>query len=255
MAIANSTGVLDTTIGYVIPVNVGTWGDLGNTAWSSWSSWLNQPADPLVWLTDAVDLGTNTYFNMTTTAVVNGNLTYNIHASTTGAFAGEEITTTIISGNRGEVQGNLDAFYGRYVMIQANIAGTGGLPSLQQLTFTTQNTNYTLTLDDLDSSQLTANGTGRIIPLGRTVGAVKNMQITPRLGSGGSVYVDTGYIDTDYFESSLSRPVFPTVVSKNRNTPTVQFNNTADEIVDTVFDAHITVLPEQARLDDNLIVR
>jgi len=254
MALANSTGVLDTTVGYVIPINVGTWGDLGNTAWSSWSSWLNQPADPLVWLTDAVDLGTNTFFNMTTTAVVNGNLTYNIHASTTGAFAGEEITTTITSGNRGEVQGNLDAFYGRYVMIQANIAGTGGLPSLEQLTFTTQNTNFTITLDDLDSSTLAANGAGRVVPVGRTVGAIKNMQVTTRKSTAGGQYVDSGYVASGYFQQT-STIVIPNVLGKNRHTPTVEFNNTDGDGVDVVFDAHITVLPEQARLDDNLIVR
>ena len=186
--------------------------------------------------------------------MVNGNLTYNIHTSTTGNFAGEETTTTITSGNIGQVQGNLDAFYGRYVVIQANIASTGGLPSLQQLTFTTQNTNYTITLDDLDTTQLAANGTGRIVPLGRTVGAVKNMQITPRQSAAGGLYVASGYVDTNYFEET-SRIVIPSVLGKNRHTPTVEFNNTNSDVVDVVFDAHITVLPEQARLDDNLIVR
>jgi hypothetical protein len=195
---------------------------------------------------------------MTTQAVVNGNLTYNIHTSQTGAFAGEETTTTIFSGNLNEVSGNLDAFYGRYVVVQANVASTGGLSSIQELQFTTQNVSYTVTLDDLDTTQLTANSTGVIVPLGRTVGAVRNIQATARKTTtgGGIQYVATGYIAATYFDDTTgSDIVVPSIISKNRHAPTLQFTTTDNVTTDVVFDAIITVLPEQARLNDNLIVR
>jgi hypothetical protein len=66
--------------------------------------------------------------------------------------------------------------------------------------------------------------------------------------------VDSGYVASGYFQQT-STIVIPNVLGKNRHTPTVEFNNTDGDGVDVVFDAHITVLPEQARLDDNLIVR
>jgi len=266
MTIANITSQFDTTLGYIIPENQGTWADLSGDTWANWTLWLNSPAEPMVHHLPPIDLGSNVYFNLTSTASVVGNLTYNIHTSQTGDFAGEETTTTIFSGNVGETQGNLDAFYGRYVLLQANVTNTGALPSIQAMSYTAQTNPFTIRLNDLDITTLAASGNAYVVPLGRTVGAVTNMQTTAHYngnvlitntvsknrvaptvsmhylseGTGGvtSYYVETDYVDTDYFETTSIG-----------GTSSVMANATVG-----VFDAVVTCLPQQGRLDNNLVI-
>jgi hypothetical protein len=254
MPLPTVTGRIDQTSGYVIPVNAGTWANLSSTTWSSWNNWVNQPADPLIWNTPVVDLGANIWFNITTATSVSGNIEYNVITSTTGNITGEETKTKITSADTG----NLSAFYGRYVAISANVYNTGGSTVLYSMSFTTQNSSFTLTLNDIDSTQLTSNGSGVVLPISRTISAVQNIQVTPYIGSttSTSTYVAADYITTGYFDDqSVSGAVFASIQSKNRLSPTVVFKDSAGSTASAVFDAMVTVLPEQARSGDNLVVK
>ena len=267
MTIANTTSQFDTTLGFVIPENTGTWADFSGETWADWTQWINAPADPLIHSLPPTDLTANVYFNLTTQASVVGNLTYDIHVSQTGAFAGEETTTTITAPAPGEITGNLSAFYGRYVLVQANIASTSGLTSIHDLTYTVTNEPFVIRLNDLDITQLTANGNAYIVPLGKTVGAVTNMQTTPNLSPDGNVlitntvskdrlaptvgvyylttstdgetqrYVAEDYAATDYFEETVSASSVSTLAKATQGQ----------------FDAVATCLPPQGRDRNNLV--
>jgi hypothetical protein len=254
MPLANVTAQIDPVNNILIPINTGTWGNLSNSSWSNWTGWVNAPANPMVWNLPVQDLESNVYFTITTDAQVNGNIIYLVKTSTTGNFAGEETTTTITSADTS----NVSAFYGRFVYIQANVYNQGGQTSISSLNFTTSTRSYDITLTDIDSTTLTANGTGRILPIdGNTIGAVKAISITPFAGSGGStsVYVTAGYVDSDYFESTTTNfPPIPLIVGKNRSSPTVQFVDYTGAEKDCVFDARVTVVPQMGYSGQNLVV-
>ena len=254
MPLPTETGRIDQISGYVIPVNTGTWANLASTTWSSWNNWVNQPANPLIWNTPVVDLGANIWFNITTATSVSGNIEYNVITSTTGNITGEETTTKITSADTG----NLSAFYGRYVAISANVYNTGGGSALYSMSFTTQNNSFTLTLNDIDSTTLASNGSGVVLPVTRTISAVQNIQVTPYIGSTTSnvTYVTADYVTAGYFaDEQISAAVFASIQSKNRLSPTVVFKDSAGSTASAVFDAMLTVLPEQARSGDNLVVK
>ena len=252
MPLANVTAQIDPVNNILIPINTGTWGNLSNSSWSNWTGWVNAPANPMIWNLPVQDLESNVYFTITTDAQVNGNLVYLVKTSTTGNFAGEETTTTITSADTG----NVSAFYGRFVYIQANVYNQGGQTSISSLNFTTSTRSYDITLADIDSTALTANGTGRILPIdGNTIGAVKAISLTPFSGgSSGNVYVTSGYVDTNYFEASANYPAIPLIVSKDRMTPTVQFVDYGGAEKDCQFDARVTVVPQMGYSGQNLVV-
>ena len=251
MPFANVTGQIDSS-GIIIPINTGTWANLSGTTWNNWTGWINQPANPIVWNTPVTDIGSNTHFTITTNTQVNGNVDYKIFVSTTGNFAGEESTTSITSAN----VANVSALYGRYVYVQANVYNQGGITSINSMSFTTSNYSYTIQLQDVDSSTLTANGSGRLLPIdGNVIGAVKNIQLTAhQSGSTASVYVDAGYVDTNYFEETTSSlPSIPVIVAKNRMSPTIIFRDYLGNSQDTIFDARVEVVPQMGYSGQNII--
>lgn len=251
MPFANVTGQIDEGLGVILPINTGTWANLSNSSWSGWTGWINQPANPVIWNTPVSDIGSNTYFTITTNTQVQGNVDYKVFTSFTGNFSGEETATTITSAN----VANVNAFYGRYVYLQANVYNQGGLTSIDQFNFTTTTRSYTIRLQDIDSSTLAANGSGRILPIqGNTIGAVKNITITPHKTTSGSRYTVSGYVDDNYFEET-SYPTIAAIEGKGRMTPTIKLTDYLGNSQDCVFDAIVEVLPVQGYNGQNIIVR
>lgn len=251
MPFANVTGQLDEGLGIIVPINTGTWANLSNSSWSGWTGWINVPADPIIWRTPVSDLNSNTYFTITTNTQVQGNVDYTVFTSFTGNFSGEETATTITSAN----VANVDAFYGRYIVIQANVYNQGSLTTINQFNFTTTTYSYSIRLQDLDSSTLTANGSGRILPIqGNTIGAIKNISITPHKTTGGSRYVVADYIADNYFEET-SYPTIAAIQGKGRMSPTVKLTDYLGNSQDCLFDAVVEVLPMQGYQGQNIIVR
>ena len=251
MPFANVTGQIDQELGIIVPINTGTWGNLSNSSWSSWTNWVNAPANPIIWNTPVTDLGSNTYFTITTNTQVQGNVDYVVKTSFTGNYGGEETVTTITSAN----VANVDAFYGRYVYIQANVYNQGGLTTINQFNFTTTTYSYTIRLQDIDSTTLTANGSGKLLPIdGNTIGAIKNITITPHKTTGGSRYVLADYIADNYFEET-SYPTIAAIQGKGRMTPTIRLTDYLGNGQDCVFDAIVEVVPQQGYNGQNIIVR
>ena len=262
------TGQLDLSLGYIVPKSdeSATW-SANTSTWQAFGSWNSIPANPLVWLSNLIDLVSIQDFNLLISATYDGEIAYDVYTSNTGAFQGEETITSIIEG-----QTNISAFNGRYVIVSAKVTKTGSLNILKSLRITAQRKYFDILHTDINSSSLDGGISGRILPIGRTVSKVLTVDLIGRAPQGPG-YVATGYILDDYFESTglyivddyfvtdyITTTGFNTLslaflVSKDRTGPVVCLCDQNGNYIDGEFDARITVLPEQYMSNGQLLTR
>lgn len=267
MALPQVTGKIDPVLGYVVPNNSSTWAALTSSTWALFTSWVGQPADPLVWNSDTVDLGSVIDFTLQVSANYTGSIGYTVLVSDTGDFLGEE-TSTVIS--EGDV--DIAAFRGRYVIVSASVSRGSGLNTLISLEISANRRRFDILLNDLQTTDLAGDVEGRTLVLGRTVSKVLAVNLSGR-NTVGDGYVKEGYITIGYFNNSedeyleadyvLSgyvRPVssqmsWPMVVSKDRTGPVIVIRDSDGAYIDGEFDAQIHVLPEQYMENGQLLTR
>lgn len=233
-------------------VNTGTWANL--TAWSEWSDWINLPAEYLTVSSTLEDRGRVSWFNVRTNLVATGaNIVYRVFVSNTGEFAGEETITTILSG-----ASNVQAFYGRYYGVEANVRSPGTRPTITEFTVTTTDNTVDIVRGDLVTANLAVVGNSRQIPLDRICSAVTAVQITAHDPSTVSVGTNTA----DYYlETPETNRAVPVITSKSRTGPTFQLvglgTGLTANMANPVYrvDARVTALPEQYHDGTNLNVR
>lgn len=250
----NITGFIDGVTNTVLPNDTNSWANLtANNAstWGELTSWVTRPADPLIWLSDPIDLGKEVYFTLQITTEAVGNVNYTVYTSNVGSFANAYTTAnTITSGSSG-----IAAFYGRYVTVAAEVYNTGGLHSLQTMELTAGTQRFDILMSDIDSSGLTGTISSRQLPIERTVSKVLNIQMTPYLTTGGSGYTQSGYVASTYFDETLVTGAFPQIIDKNGTGANVAFVDNDGNYIDCVFDAVAWVYPEQYMDGNNLKVR
>lgn len=240
MTIATVTGFLDPVTGYVVAQNTGTWADL--TSWDSWTTWTSEPADPLVWLTDIIDLGSEQTFNLVIKTQAQGVVDYEIYTSTTGLFAGEETTTVIENGDTG-----VGGFTGRYVIIAIKVRQAGPEPILYGVEWKTTDQSSKLSLNNINTADLPGTTSARELTITRNIGGITNMQITPQ--SVSSYLLDVYVTDTKY-----STTVIPRVISKGA-TPTFALIGVDNQPRDAIVDIIIDYLPEGYMSGNDLLLR
>lgn len=234
MALPTATGTLNLETGAIDPNNTGLWSDLSGTTWADWSSWVNEPANPLVWLTNMLDLQEELDFCLQISTVANGTVSYDVYVSSTGAFAGEETTTNIASGATG-----VASFTGRYVIIAVNVARTNGVNTLYGVDVRANNNSINIRLNNVDTSTLTGTSSERTLALPRTVSKIVNMEITPH-------ELATAYtLDLYVSSTQTSKQVVPKIVSKSISTPKIALVGLDNQPRDATVDILITALPEQ----------
>lgn len=261
------TGKIDPLSNTIVPVNTGTWASSTGT-WAAFTSWVGQPADPMIWLSELVDLGSTIDFTLRITSVYTGAISYDVYVSSTGQFGGEETVTTIIEGDE-----DIAAFRGRYVLVAAKVARGSGLNTLSSLEIIAARNRFDLIFTDVNSTELSGDIYGRVIDLGRRVSKILMMSLSTRedpagdsyfadnyiladyVGSYTENYIDLGYVQEGYFQSLYGGAVNGYVVSKNRAAPTVSFRDLNGIHVDTEFDVMVTVLPEQYMQNGQVLVR
>ena len=192
MPLPIDTSTIDSVTGYAVPLSTGTWAGLANAVtWGSWTSWNNQAANSMVVVGNVQDRGKTGYFNIKTSADVIGNISYQVFTSNNGAFAGEEMITNVSPNTS-----NLNAFYGRYYSVVANVTDPAGQIQLRSLNVTSTDSRFDIQFNDVDTSALEAgpnNSGSRVLPLNRTISAVTNMQVSSHNPSvSSSVYINTG---------------------------------------------------------------
>jgi len=241
MALLETNGTLDLETGVVTPNNTGTWADLAGSTWNSWGSWINQPADPLIWLTDVIRVPYTTPYTLRIETQAQGQVSYVVYTSNTGQFAGEETTTTINSGAT-----NVSAFQGSNIIVAIKVANTGARITLEDVRITA--TDYTLDIpvSIADTSVLAGSAGSRTIPLPRTISGVVNITATAR---PITAYVPNLYVT----DMETSTTVYAEVVDKTFSAPKIGLFKIDGYPVDGGVDIKIKALPEQQMSGNNLI--
>lgn len=242
MALPTVTGTLDEIQGIVVPNDTGTWAD-APTTWDNWGAWAYSPADPLVWLTDVIDLGVSKSFTLNITTVANGAVTYDVYTSDTGVFGGEETVTNIDVGDSG-----IAAFTGRFVVVAVNVAVTSGINTLEDVQVSASDQTFEIKLSEVDTSTLSGTSSARQLSLATSPSKVVHVQITPE-------ELDTAFdIDTYVTEYATSTQLIPRIVS--RTSPVTIALMGRDGIDrDGVCDITLKVMPEQYMSGPNLRTR
>jgi hypothetical protein len=230
------TGTLDETQGIIVPNNSSTWADL--TTWDAWSSWTATPADPLVWITDPLDLGEPQTFNLNIETTANGTVSYTVFTSETGVFGGEETELDIDPDDDG-----IGSFYGRFVIVAVKVSAEGGLNTLEGVSIKANNRTIDLTLNDINTSTLPGTASSRTLSTDRNLSGIINMQITPK-------EVTAYDVDAYVTNTPTSTQLIPKIINKQNLT----FNLVGidNQPRDGIVDITIKALPEQYMVGNNL---
>lgn len=246
MAIPATNFIFDQINGLITTANQGTWADKSGATWDSWTQWADNPVTPMTWESDVLDLGQIAYFNLNWKITCAGIPTFTVYVSSTGAFAGEETATTINVDDE-----NIEAFYGRYVVVFVSLASDPGqgFPTITAFDQTASGESLQTLQYDVASNSLSGDASARTIVMPRTVSKVLALQLTSHTGN----YVNESYVADSYVDEQA--PGFPAIVSKTRTGPQITFVSTSGTNVDAVFDLIMTVLPEQYMDGQNLTSR
>jgi len=231
----------DAVLDAVLPNDTGHWSDV--TTWDSFTDWFINPVNPLVWLLEPTDLGAVKSFNLKIITVARGNVDYVVYTSNTGLFDGEETTTTILNGATG-----VAGFTTRYVWIAVKVNGNAGTPLLYGVEYIiSESGGNSLALSDIDTSTLSGSSSARTLSIGRTIGAITNIQITPKTVSSYAV-------DLYVSSSATSNTVIPRIISKGTS-PVFALVGIDNQPRDAVVDIVVQYLPEGYMSGNNLLVR
>lgn len=232
MPLAQITGILDSDLGIVVPIDTSSWDTFASLTWDDWNQWLFAPADPLVWIADVIDLQQSQDFVLNIVTTATGIVSYRVYVSTTGVFAGEE-TDTVIAPNAT----NIAAFTGRYVLVAISVASTTGLHTLENVEIRAFDATLDIKLNAVNTSTLPGTVNARQLVLPRTPSKVIHMQITPQ-------QVQSFNIDAYVTQLPTSTHLTPRIVS--RTVPVAIALQGRDGIDrDGVCDILLSVLPEQ----------
>lgn len=238
MALADITvnGTLDEVNNIVVPNNDSTWDDY--TSWDAWTSWIGSPADPLVWLTDVIDLGVEGTFNLEIETDADGTVSYSVFTSSEGTFSGEETQTDIASGDT-----SVSSFSGRYVIVAVYVTADSSINIIRGISLKANNRTIALKFNDIDTSTLSGTNTARVLSSDRAISGIVNMQITPKA-------VDAYDVDMYVSNTPTSTTVIPKIIDKSALTFALVGidNQPRDAVVDIVVEA----LPLQYMDGNNL---
>lgn len=244
MALPTPTGYLDVDLNQVLPNNTGTWANLSGTTWAQWTAWTRTPVSTLTWLAEPIDLGEVKTVNLKITTVANGSVSYDVYASTTGAFAGEETVTNIVQDQTG-----IPAFTARYIIVAVNVARTQGINTLDSVEVRANDSRVNILLKDIDTSTLSGTTAARTLELPRSVSEIIDMIVTPK--KLASAYTLDLYVSS----TQTSTQLVPQIVSKTAASPQIALYGLDNQARDGVVDVAIWALPEQYMDGNNLTTR
>ena len=216
MAIPFTTGVYNDQDNTYSAPNTATWANV--TSWGGWTQWVSQPAAYYTVSSQIEDRGVEGYFNIQTQIDVVGTPTYRVFTSNSGAFNGEEIVTTFANVNTIGT-----ALYGRYYIVEANIATYQTSGTVSNFVISTTDNVLRKRFSRLQTSTLSTNANGAIIPMDTPTGAIVNIQITCwDEGNTAPLATDTTHY---YMETPIYRGVMPYITSRDPISPTFQLRD------------------------------
>jgi hypothetical protein len=233
---------LDELYNVVLPDDAGTWDDLDTRTWDTWTEWFVEPPEDLVWQVGPVVLPASKTFNLKIITLATGTVEYEVSTSNTGAFAGEETTVLVESGDTG-----VSGFSGQFFIIMVKVTGTSGAPILQGVEYSTSESANTLSLNNINTATLAGTSASRTLTLPKPIGAITNIQITPQA-------VSSYALDLYVSSTPTSTTVMPRVISKT-STPQFALVGLDNKPRDAVVDIVIEYLAEGYMNGNNLLVR
>lgn len=239
MALPTVTGTLDTVSGWVYPNNAGTWDGLAGTTWASWLSWNNQVADPMVWLTDVIEVDFTEPYNLRISSEAIGTVSYDVYTSDTGLFAGEETVTNIASGAT-----EVASFNKRYLRVAIKVTGDENILKYTEVKAT--NFSLDIFLSNVNTSTLPGTAGNRTLPMPRPVGGIISITATAQATSS---YTPNVYVTDD----ATSTTVYARVNEKNKDGPKIGLFGIDGYARDGIVDVHIRALPLQKMVGNNLV--
>lgn len=232
-----SEGVIDAQSGTVKALGISSWSSLTGTSWREFNNYI-QTYNLLRWTAPLVDLGAVQYFTLNIEAEFQGTLSYIIHVSETGAFAGEETEYYIKDGDY-----SIPGFYGRYAYVTAILAGT----ELIKIIITANTTVKEYRIPNVSTSTLSGTSSNRTIALPTPVSVIKDIHIQPKAATSYAVNL---YVS----DTATSEILIPVVKSKSSTTPSFALYGIDNDPRDGVVDITVTALPRQAMFGGNLVV-
>jgi hypothetical protein len=239
MALPTVTGTLDTDSGWVYPNNAGTWSGLSGTTWASWLSWNNQVADPMIWLTDAIEVSFTEPYNLRISSDAVGTVSYDVYTSNTGVFGGEESVVTIANGAT-----SVASFTSKFIRVAVKVSGDENI--LKYVEVKATNFALDLVLSNINTSTLPGTVGNRTLPMPRTVGGIISITATAQPTSS---YTPNVYVT----DQSTSTTVYAIVNDKNKDEPKIGLYGIDGYARDSVVDIHIRALPLQKMVGNNLV--
>jgi len=220
----------------IVPENTGTWDDV--STWDNFTSWRGSPVDTLIWITNALDLGSSQVFNLEIETTAAGIVRYSVFVSETGAFEGEETETVIEQDQTG-----IPSFFGRYVIVVVKVDQDGGNNELFNVSLRANNRAIMLRFSDVDTSSLPGTVDERVLETERTIAGIENMQITPKT-------VPAYDLDVYVTNTATSELLIPRIIDKTQLTFALLGldNQPRDGVVDII----VETLPEQFMDGNNL---
>ena len=239
MALPTVTGTLDTVSGWVYPNNAGTWSGLSGTTWADWTSWNNQVADPMVWLTDVIEVEFTEPYNLRIGSEAIGTVSYDVYTSATGLFAGEESVVTIAHD-----AASVASFTSKFIRVAVKVAGDENILKYTEV----KATNFALDifLSNVDTSTLAGTVGNRTLVMPRTVGGIVSITATAQPVSS---YTPNVYVT----DQSTSTTVYARVNDKNKDAPKIGLFGIDGYARDGIVDIHIRALPLQKMTGNNLV--
>jgi hypothetical protein len=242
MTIPADNGFYNSIAEQIEPANQATWADLSGTTWADWPRWCMDPVSPHYHTSpDIIALSEPANISIRIVGDAVGEKSFQVHASTSGLFTGEETTTTITGTDT-----NIPVFYGQYFRITMGVEfDQASLNVIRGVNPTATNKSFEISFKNVDSSSLSGSISARQLVLPRTVSNIERMHITPFAPDG---YVELDYIANDYFETAV--PAYAGIVSKRASEPKITFVKDDGTYTDALFDAVLIVQPEQFINDD-----
>jgi hypothetical protein len=217
----------------VVAPNTGTWSDLSGTEWSEWNNYTLDAPEFLIYLLEAQDLGSVQDFCLSITTQANGVVDYYVYTSNTGAFSGEEVEHEILSE-----ADNVPAFTARYFQVGISVEKISAAQEILSTQVQVINSRNKFSIDNVDTADINDGSTqGYLLPLGRSVGTITNVQITPR-------EVTPFQLDVYVTDEPTSTMVVPHVTSKTSDAVSFALYGLDNKPRDAIVDVLIEYLPE-----------
>jgi hypothetical protein len=237
-----ANGVFDFENQVVTAPSTGTWASL--TTWAEWTNYATSTADSMTWLLDPVDLGDERQFCLTINTQTNGIVDYYVYTSDTGAFNGEEIETVILAEDAG-----IAAFTARYYQIGVSVERLADPQQITGIEVRVVQGRNKFSIDNIDTADINdGSSEGYLLPLGRPVGTITNVQITPQA-------VTPFQLDVYVTDDATSTVVIPHVTNKTSDSVSFALYGLDNKPRDAIVDVLIEYLPEMFRDGNALRVR